>query len=134
MRIPQPPGEGPEGDSRNHPALSVVIPVFSEGPLVNVLYQRLSAVMAVLPGPYEIIVVDDGSQDSTFAHLQELHRRDPAVKIIRLARNFGHQLALSAGLARATGERIAVMDGDLQDPPELLPIMLRKLDEGYDVA
>ena len=116
------------------PALSVVIPVFNEHRVVDRLYQRLHAVVSNLPGPYEIIVVDDGSTDDTFARLRGLHQRDPALKIIRLARNFGHQAAISAGLARAAGERVAVMDGDLQDPPEMLPVLLRTVEGGCDVA
>lgn len=116
------------------PALSVVIPVFNEGSLVETLYARLQPVVSQFNGSYEIIMVDDGSIDDTFRRLQRLHERDGAIKIIRLVRNFGHQTALSAGLARTAGEYVAVIDGDLQDPPELILTMRQKLDEGYDIA
>jgi dolichol-phosphate mannosyltransferase len=116
------------------PAFTVVIPTFNEGTLVQTLYERLHAVMDHVPGPYELIMVDDGSTDETFECLRTLHEKDPAVKIIRLARNFGHQTAISAGLTRALGDYVAVIDADLQDPPELFPTLLAKLNEGYDVV
>ena len=116
------------------PALSVVVPVFNAGALVRALYERLQPVAIQVTSAYEIIMVDDGSVDDTFQHLHALHRIDPLVKIIRLARNFGHQTAISAGLAKAAGDFVALMDGDLQDPPELLPTLLETLEKGYDVA
>ena len=116
------------------PFLSVVVPVFNEGALIRAFYQQLRDVLSQLPGTYEVILIDDGSSDETFSHLRALHAQDPAVKLIRLARNFGHQSAISSGLARAAGEYVAVMDGDLQDPPELLPTMLKRLEDGYDIA
>lgn len=118
----------------DQPVLSVVVPLLNEGALVEMLYQRLHGVVTRLQRSYEFIMVDDGSRDETFARLQQLHRQDDAVKIIRLARSFGHQAAISAGLLRASGEYVAVMDGDLQDPPELLATFLARLEEGYDVA
>ena len=116
------------------PALSIVVPVFNEGISVAECCRRISAVVSSLGISYEIIFVDDGSQDDTFVCLKALNEENPSVKIIRLARNFGHQTAISAGLAHALGDRVAVMDADLQDPPELLPQMLREIDGGYDVA
>ena len=123
------------GSTGASPMLSVVIPLYNEGSgVLRLLYDRLAAVLARLPGPCEIILVDDGSTDDTFQQLKQLHQQDPAVKVIRLSRNFGHQTAISAGLARAAGAHVAVMDGDLQDPPELLPALLAQLEQGYDVA
>jgi dolichol-phosphate mannosyltransferase len=114
--------------------LSVVIPMYNEAAVVDELLERLEQALAPLGISWEVIAVDDGSADDTFERLCAQHERQPAIKAIRLARNFGHQTAISAGLARAGGECVAVIDGDLQDPPELLPQLLRKLDEGYDVA
>jgi polyisoprenyl-phosphate glycosyltransferase len=114
--------------------VSVVIPVYNEGALVQTLYSRLYTVLSEVVDAYEIIVVDDGSTDDTFAHLLTLHKQNPDLKIMRLARNFGHQTAIATGLQRASGEIVAVMDGDLQDPPELLPSLIAKLEEGYDVV
>jgi len=112
----------------------VVIPVFNEGDLVRTLCARLRPVVSTLVDSYEIIMVDDGSTDDTVSHLRDLHREDQAIKLIRFTRNFGHQAAISAGLERASGELVAVMDGDLQDPPEMLPTLLARLHEGYDVV
>ncbi len=115
--------------------LSILIPLFNEAGMVRLLYGRVRAVLARLPGPCEMIFVDDGSTDETFRELLALHEENAmGVKVLRLARNFGHQVAISAGLARAGGDTVAVMDGDLQDPPELIPAMLVKLEEGYDVV
>ena len=133
--LPRRRGAGPAmkpGPSRS--SFSVVVPVFNDGCIVPKLYERLLPVLSNLCATYEIILVDDGSTDDTMAHLLRLHQRDPAVKIIRFTRNFGHQAAISAGLQRAAGDYVAVMDDDLQDPPESLPILCARLDEGYDVA
>lgn len=121
-------------DALNLAKLSVVVPVLNEGPLIRTFWDRLRPVLAELAASSEIIFVDDGSTDDTFVHLLDLHRQDHTIKAIRLTRNFGHQAAISAGLARATGEIVAVMDGDLQDPPEVLPTLLARLHEGYDVV
>lgn len=121
-------------EGKRVPFMSVVVPVFNEGAIVQKFYARFRDVALRCPGPYELILVDDGSSDDSFAHLLVLHQQDPAVKIIRLARNFGHQIAISAGLAHAAGEMVAVMDSDLQDPPEILPTMIGRLEEGYDIA
>jgi glycosyltransferase involved in cell wall biosynthesis len=94
----------------------------------------LTAVMDGLHHPTEVILIDDGSHDASFRLLHELHHRDHRFKVLRFSRNFGHQVAISAGIDHASGEVIMVMDGDLQDPPELLPEFLKKRDEGYDVV
>lgn len=116
------------------PQLSVVIPLFNELATLIELYERLKRVLDGVGRPYEILFVDDGSSDGTDRTLDVLADRDPTVRVIRLARNFGQTAALAAGFDRACGEVIVAMDGDLQHAPEDLPRLVAKLDEGYDVA
>ena len=116
------------------PGLSVVIPVLNEEATLPTLHERLTDVLAPLPFPYELVLVDDGSTDRTPELLRQLRSSDPRVKYIRLARNFGHQAALTAGLAHATGQAVVVMDADLQDPPEVIPELLERWQEGYEVV
>ena len=113
--------------------LSVVAPVLNEGETVRELVRRLTDVLAPL-GPYEVLIVDDGSTDETWTILTELAARDSQVRAIRLSRNFGHQAALSAGLDHARGDAVVMMDGDLQDPPEVIPQLVERWREGYDVV
>ena len=113
---------------------SIVVPVFNEEENLAELYQRLTAVMQGLGASYEIILVDDGSGDRSFPMMKALRERDPRVKAVRLSRNFGHHLALTAGLDHAKGEAVILMDADLQDEPEEIPKLLEKLGEGYDVV
>lgn len=114
--------------------ISVVVPCLNEEPVLPQLYQRLTAVAASWNEPYEVVAVDDGSVDGTWKRLQEIHARDPRWRIVRFARNFGHQMAVSAGLAYATGDAVIVLDADLQDPPEVLADFLAKWREGYEVV
>ena len=118
------------------PALSVVAPCYNEADCLGQLYDRVTGVCraAVGPGNYEILLIDDGSADLTWQRIAELAARDPHVVGVALSRNHGHQLALSAGLTVCRGERILIIDADLQDPPELLPEMMRRMDEGADVV
>ena len=109
--------------------LSVVTPVYNEEEVVDRLASELIAALSARRGPWEVIAVNDGSRDATLAKLVEWHRREPRFKVIDLSRNFGHQRALLAGLAHASGDVIACIDGDLQDPPTLIPTMLDRLDE-----
>lgn len=113
--------------------LSVVVPVYNEVETVAELHRRLSAVMGEL-GAHELVLVDDGSVDGTWEALVELTHADRSVRLIRLSRNFGHQLALSAGLEAARGDAIVSLDADLQDPPELIPKLVGRWREGYDVV
>lgn len=113
---------------------SIVIPIYNEEETIPELVRRLTAVMDALSRPSEVIFVDDGSRDASFRLFHELHQRDRRFKVIRFSRNFGHQVAISAGIDHASGEAIMIMDGDLQDPPELLPEFLKKRDEGFDVV
>src|SRR5215471_20308612 len=114
--------------------LSVVIPIHNEEPSILPLYDRLTAVLESLQKPYEIIVVDDASTDRSFDLLANLVETDQRLKVIRLRRNFGQTAALSAGFHEADGEVIIAMDGDLQHAPEDIPVLLEKIDQGYDIA
>jgi dolichol-phosphate mannosyltransferase len=113
--------------------LSVVAPIYNERESVDELWRRLTPALASL-GPYEIVLVDDGSTDGTWEALRELARRDEHVRLLRLSRNFGHQIALTAGLDAARGEAVVLIDGDLQDPPELIPELVARWKEGFDVV
>lgn len=113
--------------------ITVVVPVYKEAETVGELHRRLTSVLARL-GRYEIVVVDDGSRDGTWPALRELAAGDPHLRLIRLSRNFGHQIALSAGLQHARGDAVISMDGDLQDPPEAIPELVARWREGADVV
>jgi dolichol-phosphate mannosyltransferase len=116
-------------------ALSAVVPCYNEEPGLAELVKRLSAVCAAAAGSdYEIVLVNDGSSDGTWAEIVRLSRDVPQIVGVNLARNHGHQLALTAGLFLARGERVFIIDADLQDPPELLTQMMATLDAGADVA
>lgn len=117
------------------PRVSVAVPLFNEEHVLPELFQRISGVVDQLPGgPHEIVVVNDGSSDSTLARLMERVANDERVVAISLSRNFGHQAALSAALDYATGDVVVVMDGDLQDPPEAIPRLLEEYAKGFDVV
>jgi len=113
--------------------ISVVIPCYNEEDVLRLLFDRLGCAAAQWPLQYEVILVDDGSSDATWSMLAEMNRRDPRWKTVRLARNFGHQAALWAGLQHAGGDLIAVLDADLQDPPELLGEFFAAWQSGHDV-
>jgi polyisoprenyl-phosphate glycosyltransferase len=113
---------------------SIVIPVFNEEAVLPVLLRRLDRLLARLGKPAEAILVDDGSSDSSSIVLQALVKRDPRFRYIGLSRNFGHQVAITAGMDAAAGQAIIVMDADLQDPPEVVEQLIAKWEEGYDVV
>ena len=115
-------------------SISIVAPCYNEEEVIHTLHHRLTEVVSALKINYEIILVDDGSRDKTWELMQTMAQADPHLKCIKLSRNFGHQMALTCGLDQAKGEVILVIDADLQDPPELLPKMLEKWREGFDVA
>lgn len=115
--------------------LSLVIPIFNEECVIDELVSRSVAAMERITSEYEIIVVDDGSTDASLALLLNFQKTNPKLKILSLSRNFGHQAAFTAGLDHATGDIIAMMDGDLQDPPELFEAMYKKIkEEGSDIV
>jgi dolichol-phosphate mannosyltransferase len=114
--------------------LSIVVPCYNEEDVIPELYRRTTNVCKSLKEEYELILVNDGSNDRTWYLIYELANKDPNVVGLKLTRNHGHQLALSAGLGICSGERIFILDADLQDPPELLPEMMRLMDEGADVV
>jgi glycosyltransferase involved in cell wall biosynthesis len=114
--------------------LSVVIPLHNEEANVESLFERLATVLAALQMSHEVILVDDGSRDGTYRRIQKLLPRFPGFRVIRLRRNFGQTAALAAGFDHAGGMVIVTMDGDLQNPPEEIPRLLARLDEGYDVV
>ena len=114
--------------------LSIVSPVFNEEDNLHLLYERVSSVCAGLPYDWEMVLVDDGSRDRSVEIVRELHARDPRVKAVVLSRNFGHEVASTAGLDAARGDVVVLMDSDLQDPPELIADMLAKWREGFDMV
>jgi len=116
------------------PTLSVVIPIFNEEETLPALYERLSAVLVGIGEPFEVIFVNDGSRDGSERMLREFHARDPRFKSIHFSRNFGHQTAITCGFDHARGQAVVAMDGDLQDPPEVLPDLLARWREGYEVV
>lgn len=114
--------------------ISIVTPVFNEEGNIDVFYQEVCKSMAKLPYNFEIIFVDDGSSDATPAILSRLTDHDPRVRALILARNFGHQVALTCGLDHAGGDAVITMDGDMQHPPEMLPNLIAKWEEGFEVV
>src|SRR6266550_3231854 len=116
------------------PEISVVVPMRNESPNVAELHAGLSAVLDAFGRPYEILVIDDGSTDDTFAKLAALQRRNPRLRVIRFRRNFGQTAAFAAGFARARGRYIVTFDGDLQNDPTDIPAMIEKIAEGPDIV
>jgi len=114
--------------------LSVVIPVYNEEESVKFLYEAVTKALSDLKRPYEILLVDDGSKDNTYKNALTLAKSDSRLKIIKLKRNYGQTTALHAGFQNAKGKVIVTMDGDLQNDPDDIPVMLNKMDEGYDIV
>ena len=114
--------------------LSIIIPLFNEAAVLPELVARLLDTLSKLPDRTEIIFVDDGSSDGTHEQIQKLCEHDSRCIGIRLSRNFGHQQAVSAGMQHAIGDVVAILDGDLQDPPELLPRFIEQIEDGYDIV
>jgi dolichol-phosphate mannosyltransferase len=118
----------------NQPIYSLVIPIYNEEENITEMYRRLHRVMEQLDGNVELILIDDGSSDRSLNMIRELHHRDKRLHYLSLARNFGHQIAVTAGLNFVQGKCIIVMDADLQDPPELILTMIDKWHQGYQVV
>jgi glycosyltransferase involved in cell wall biosynthesis len=118
----------------SNPYVSLVIPLLNEDESIGELYAQILAAMKIVAKPFEIIFVDDGSTDTSFAVLQELHERDPRVKVVQFRRNFGKSAALSVGFHEALGDFVITMDADLQDDPAEIPGLLEMLNQGYDLV
>jgi glycosyltransferase involved in cell wall biosynthesis len=116
------------------PRLSVVVPLRNEEEVLPSFAERLTATLETLDGKWEVILVDDGSTDGTYGLAVELHSRDPRLKVVRLSRGFGHQVALSAGLDLAGGDAVITMDGDLQHPPEVIPALVSRWQQGDEIV
>ncbi|MBN1259120.1 MAG: glycosyltransferase family 2 protein [Anaerolineae bacterium] len=117
------------------PRFSVVAPVFNEEALINEFYARVHAVMETLGEPWELILVDDGCRDRSPELMDQLHAQDPEhVVVLHFSRNFGHQIAITAGMDHARGEAVTFIDSDLQDPPEVIAEFIAKWREGFDVV
>ncbi|MEG3918954.1 MULTISPECIES: glycosyltransferase family 2 protein [unclassified Microcoleus] len=116
------------------PKYSLVIPIYNEEENLAELYRRISAVMDRMDGPVELILINDGSRDRSLELLRELHEKDSRICYLSFARNFGHQIAVTAGLNFSRGQVVVIMDGDLQDPPELIIDMVEQWRQGYQVV
>src|SRR5713101_4855628 len=124
----------PVTEADSEPDLSVVVTLFNEAASLDELYRRTVAALEPLDRPFELIFIDDGSTDPTFAMLERLHAADGRVRAVRFKRNFGQHPAMHAGLARARGRIVVTMDGDLQNAPEDIPRLIAAVESGYDVA
>jgi len=113
---------------------SVVAPVFNEDETLPHFYERIVVVMEEMGEPFELLLVNDGSHDDSYRIMQELHARDPRVHVINFSRNFGHQIAISAGLDYARGKAVIILDADLQDPPEVIPTLVERWKDGAENA
>lgn len=115
------------------PVYSVVAPVYNEQELIPEFCRRTIAAMETLGEPFEIVLVNDGSRDRSPEIMRQLHASDPRIKVVSFSKNFGHQLAITAGMDYACGQAVAIIDSDLQDPPELIPQMIEKWKQGYQL-
>ncbi len=127
------PAPTPATDGRR-PVISIVAPVYNEEVILPELHRRLTIVMKEAGEPYELILINDGSHDRSLEIMRELHEQDPRVKVINFSRNFGHQVAITAGTDYARGDAVIIIDADLQDPPEVILQMIERWREGYDVV
>ncbi|OIQ17374.1 glycosyltransferase family 2 protein [Lacinutrix sp. MedPE-SW] len=114
--------------------LSVIIPIFNESGIIDTLYARLVAAVTKITDNYEFVFVNDGSKDNSINEIKAIASQDEQVFFIDFSRNFGHQIAVSAGLKNVTGDSIVIIDGDLQDPPELIPELYKAYKSGFDVV
>lgn len=114
--------------------LSIIIPIYNEEQIIPELYQRLTNAAKEITSDYELIFINDGSKDRSILELVNLSQQDSKVYFINFSRNFGHQIAVTAGIDYCKGDAVVIIDGDLQDPPELIPEMYKKHQEGYEVV
>ncbi len=125
--------EAPRETARR-PVYSVVAPVYNEEETLPYFYERVVTMMEGLHEPFEIVLINDGSRDGSYQIMRDLHQRDPRVCVADFSRNFGHQIAISAGLDRACGDAVIIIDSDLQDPPEVIPELIARWREGAEVV
>jgi polyisoprenyl-phosphate glycosyltransferase len=125
--------DNPKG-LRDHPTVSVVAPVFNEEAILPELYRRVREALDGAGEDWELVMVNDGSGDRSPEIMRQLYEQDPRVKVVYFARNFGHQVAITAGADYARGDAVVIIDADLQDPPEVIPDLLAKWREGYEVV
>jgi polyisoprenyl-phosphate glycosyltransferase len=119
---------------RKNQTVSIVIPVFNEVENVPILFDHLTKALHGLPFNFEILFIDDGSTDGTYLAVKDVQKRDRRIKALSFSRNFGHQAALTAGLQYASGDAVITMDGDLQHPPSLIPTLIEKWREGFEIV
>ncbi len=120
--------------ARERPVYSVVAPVYNEEETLPAFYERMTAVMEGLGEPYELVLINDGSRDGSYRVMRDLRERDPRVVAVDFSRNFGHQIAISAGLDHARGDAVVIIDSDLQDPPEVIPELIARWRQGAEVV
>jgi dolichol-phosphate mannosyltransferase len=113
---------------------SIVVPIFNEYETILEMYRRMAAVMDGLDGPCELLLVNDGSRDNSLSLLREMAGRDSRIKVLSFSRNFGHQMAITAGIDHAAGEAVVVIDADLQDPPEVIPELVKEWQAGAELV
>ena len=119
---------------RARPVYSIVAPAVNEEDSLPHFYERVVAVMEQVGEPFEVVLINDGSSDGTFRVMRALHERDPRVRVVDFSRNFGHQIAISAGLDYARGDAVIIIDSDLQDPPEVIPQLIARWKAGVEVV
>lgn len=123
-----------EANMSENPRYSIVAPIYNEEGNIQKLYDRITSVMDSTGEEWELVTVNDGSRDRSFEMLSELAAKDSRIKVVNFARNFGHQLAVTAGIDHASGDAVVVIDADLQDPPELILEMIERWKAGYEVV
>jgi polyisoprenyl-phosphate glycosyltransferase len=123
-----------EQQADDHPVYSIIAPVFNEEETLPHFYQRVVSVMEPLGETFELVLVNDGSRDGSYAVMQKLHRSDSRVRALDFSRNFGHQIAISAGIDHAHGDAVVIIDSDLQDPPEVIPQLITSWKNGAEVV
>jgi polyisoprenyl-phosphate glycosyltransferase len=123
-----------EEQQTGHPTYSIIAPVFNEVETLPHFYERIIKIMEDIGEPFELVLVNDGSRDGSYTVMRDLHARDPRVHVIDFSRNFGHQIAISAGLDHASGDAVIIIDSDLQDPPEVIPQLIARWKDGAEVV
>ncbi len=125
---------GNEIETDRSVALTIIIPVFNEEGNILLLHERLTKTLQELGQTYELLFIDDGSRDGSFERLKALYGQDPTVRVVRFVRNFGQQTAVTAGFRYARGKSVVLIDADLQTQPEEIPLLLQKLEDGFDIV